>query len=159
MKKWFRTALLLATVIALGACSDKEKTPDPGLEVTVSNIAGTWRLATWNDGLPLEEGTYVYLELTRRDRTFTLYENLGSFVATRKSGIFNLDIDEELGAVIRGQYDYGNGDWRHRYIISRLTADSMTWVAKDDPTDVSVYERCEAVPDEILAETGANGEE
>ena len=155
MKKWFRTALLLATVVALGACSDKEEYTDPGLEVTVSNIAGIWKLATWNDGTSLADGTYVYMELTRRDRTFTLYENLDSFIATRKSGVYNIEIDEDLGAVIRGQYDYGNGDWRHRYIITSLTADTMVWVAKDDAADVSVYERCEAIPAEILAETGA----
>lgn len=49
--------------------------------------------------------------------------------------------DMELGAVIRGQYDYGVGDWSHRYVVKSLTANKMIWVAKDDPANVSVYVR------------------
>ena len=158
MKKLLRLTALMALLVAAVSCSKHDDTPDPSLDINVSNIAGIWKLAAWNNA-PLEEGTYVYMELTRRDRTFTLYENLDSFSARRITGSYHLDIDEDLGAVIRGQYDYGNGDWRHRYIISRLTADTMIWIAKDDAEDVSVYERCEAIPDEILAETGAAGEE
>ena len=158
MKKLLRLTALMALLVAAVSCSKHDDTPDPSLDINVSNIAGIWKLATWNDGTSLADGTYVYMELTRRDRTFTLYENLDSFIATRKSGVYNIEIDEDLGAVIRGQYDYGNGDWRHRYIITSLTADTMVWVAKDDAADVSVYERCEAIPAEILAETGAAAE-
>ena len=47
-------------------------------------------------------------------------------------------------------YDYENGDWNHRYIIRNLFSDRMTWIATDDAQNVSVYVRCEGVPQEIL---------
>ena len=53
--------------------------------------------------------------------------------------------------MIRGNYDYGNGDWAHRYIVTSLTSDKMVWVAKDDATDVSIYVRTE-LPEEFQTE-------
>ena len=54
-----------------------------------------------------------------------------------------------LGAVIRGSYDYGAGDWAHRYIVTDFTETSMVWTAKDDRSDISVYERCDGIPEDI----------
>lgn len=136
------------------ACDKGDDTPaEPLLDVTANNISGIWKLAEWS-GNTMESGTYVYIEFTRRDQQFTIYQNQDSFVARKIGGHYNITTDEALGAVIRGQYDYGNGDWRHRYIVRDLTASSMTWIAVDDPDDISMYKRCEAIPDEILAETG-----
>jgi hypothetical protein len=36
-------------------------------------------------------------------------------------------------------------------VVTSLTATKMTWVAKDDPEDVSIYERTE-IPAEIKGE-------
>ncbi len=47
-------------------------------------------------------------------------------------------------------YDYENGDWSHRYIIRDLYSDRMTWIATDDAGNVSVYVRCDGIPQEIL---------
>ena len=40
-----------------------------------------------------------------------------------------------------GKYDYDGGLWGHDYIVTDLTATSMTWTAKDDETFVQKFER------------------
>ena len=134
------------------SCSKDTETAAPVLDVTAHNISGTWTLASWSGGEPAE-GTYVYIEFTRRDQLFTIYDNMGSFSARRRTGRYNITVDDTIGAaVIRGLYDYSAGDWQHRYIVTGLTATQMTWTAVDDPDDVSVYRRVDAVPQEILDE-------
>lgn len=152
MKRFLQFALLASLLTLCGACDDDNTYEDPGLEVTPNNIAGIWELTQWSAG-PLEEGTYLYIEFTRRDRTFTMYDNLQSFSADRKTGNYFIYTDETAGAIIRGQYDYGKGDWNHRYTVS-LTATQMIWVATDDAENRQIFERRDAVPEEILSELG-----
>ena len=116
MKRFLRFAALLSALALLGACDDDMYvTP---LEVTNNNIAGTWQLAEWN-GAPLAEGSFVYIEFIRKDAKYVMYQNLDSFGTRKLTGRFVIDNDAELGAVIRGSYDYGAGDWAHRYIGSK----------------------------------------
>lgn len=148
-----RFILLTISLLTLGfvACDDEPEVPvEPQLEVTANNIAGEWQLTTWNETTPAE-GSYVYLSFDRRERTFTIYQNLDSFSTRVLTGAFYIEMDPELGAVIRGSYDYDRGDWAHRYVVKSLTANEMTWVAKDDAEDVSVYSRVE-IPAEIKGE-------
>ena len=136
-------SLMLAFVTV--SCSDKDKdVADPTLEVTANNIQGTWELVEWN-GMPMAEGSYVYLELTRRDRRFTIYQNQDSFLNRKIEGDYNIIYEDGVGSIIRGQYDF-NGEWSHRYIVTNLTANSMTWVALDDPENVQVFQRSELPP-------------
>lgn len=139
---------MLCSLAFVGCESKEEEYVEPQLEVTPNNIAGEWMLESWNNGLPVAEGCYLYMELVRKDRTFTIYENLDSFQTVRQTGRYVIEVDPELSAVIRGNYDFGGGDWNHHYIISSLTASRMVWVAVDDPQDVSVYVRTE-IPAEI----------
>lgn len=152
MKNFLKsTLLLLFAATAFTGCEKDKSYEDPGLEVSLYNISGTWKLASWNNGAELAEGSYVYLELAYRDgNTFTIYQNLDSFGPRRITGSYNLYTDESLGSVIRGMYDYENGDWTSRYIIRDLYADRMTWIATDDAGNVSIYERCDGIPQEIL---------
>ena len=148
--------LLAAMALTAVSCSKEKAQVEPVLDVTANNISGIWTLAEWSGGT-LADGTYVYVEFTRRDQLFTIYDNIGSFSARRRTGRYNITLDESLGAaVIRGQYHYGTGDWQHHYIITGLTAGQMTWTAMDDPEDVSVYRRCAEIPAEILAELPAD---
>ena len=152
MKNFLKsTLLLLFAATAFTGCEKDKSYEDPGLEVSLYNISGTWQLASWNNGTELAEGSYVYLELSYRDgNTFTIYQNLDSFGPRRITGAYNLYTDDSLGSVIRGVYDYENGDWTSRYIIRNLYADRMTWIATDDAGNVSQYVRCEGIPQEIL---------
>ena len=143
MKKLLKGAFLaLMAVVAMTACSDEDPYQDPAMDVTPNNIAGTWRLASWSGG-ELAEGSYVFIDFVRADRTYTLYQNIDSPQLRILTGSYYIETDAELGAVIRGSYDYGNGEWTHRYIVSDLTADRMVWTAKNDANDVSVYVRAE----------------
>ena len=145
-----RFILLTISLFALGfvACDDEPEVPvEPQLEVTTNNIAGEWQLAEWK-GAQLAEGSYVYLSFDRRERTFVIYQNLDSFSTRELTGSFYIEVDPELGAVIRGSYDYDRGDWAHRYLVKSLTASEMVWVAKDDVEDQSIYVRAE-IPAEI----------
>ena len=117
------------------------------LEVNANNISGQWQLILWNDA-SLNEGTYVYIDIVRNDRTYTMYQNIDSFkdVPHKVTGSYYLEIDPAVGALIRGNYDHDSGDWAHRYIITDLTNSKMTWTAKDDPTFVQIWSRVESIP-------------
>ena len=68
---------------------------------------------------------------------------------TDSTGRFAIETDEELGAIIYGNYDYSAGDWQHRYIVTDFSKTQMIWTAKDDRSDISVYERCDGIPEDI----------
>ena len=143
-------AAALAALSFFAVSCDRNDMTEPQVEyldVNANNISGKWELVEWN-GNALTAGTYVFMEIVRNDRTFKLYQNLDSFanVPHVVSGLYYIETDPELGAIIRGVYDHDSGDWAHRYIIKDLTASEMTWVAKDDPEFVQKYVRVETIP-------------
>lgn len=143
--KIITTALFAALLVS--SCEEQELPVVEYLDVNANNISGSWELVEWN-GSRLESGTYVYMDILRDERTFTLYQNVDSFnnVPHTVTGRYALDTDPELGAIIRGSYDYDSGDWSHRYIIKDLTSTEMTWVAKDDATYIQKYVRVDSIP-------------
>lgn len=124
--------------------SDKEVAQ---LEVNAHTVSGKWKLMEWN-GSGLTEGTYMYIDIVRNDKTYTMYQNMDSFtdVPHIVTGSYYLYTDLELGALIRGNYDYDGGDWAHRYIIKSLTENDMLWVAKDDSSFTQYFVRVESIP-------------
>ena len=146
MIKRIITILLLA--VALISCAEKE-TPvvEEQLDVNAHNISGSWKLVEWN-GSALNESTYMYVNFVRNDKTFTIYQNLDSFnnVPHVATGTFYIETDMELGAIIRGMYDYDSGDWSHRYIVKSLTASEMIWIAKDDDTYIQKFAKVDSIP-------------
>ena len=144
------TIITLAFVMAASTLVSCEKVDSDSvvyLEVNANNISGKWELVEWN-GSELAADTYVYLDIVRNNRTYTMYQNVDSFdnVPHVVTGSYSLETDPELGAVIRGNYDYDSGDWAHRYIIKNLTATEMTWVAKDNKDFVQKDKRVESIP-------------
>lgn len=143
-------SLLVMVCMALAftsACTIEPVEEVEYLDVNANNISGKWELAEWN-GFPLADGIYVYLDLVRNDRTYTMYQNFDSFrdIPHIITGSYALETDPELGAIIRGSYDHDSGDWAHRYIIKDLTASSMLWIAKDDPDFIQKFVRVESIP-------------
>ena len=145
-----RIKSLVATVmvaLSSAACVKENPVVIEYLDVNANNISGSWELVEWN-GAPLQQGTYVFLDIVRKDNTYTIYQNVDSFsdMSHTVTGKFFIDTDPALGAVIRGNYDHDSGEWAHRYVVLELTKDSMKWVAKDNPEYIQIYKRIESVP-------------
>ena len=142
-----RIFITAALALIMASCTEKPVETIEYLEVNAHNISGKWELVQWN-GSSLTEGTYVYLNIVRNDRTYTMYQNLDSFtnVPHVVTGSYFIEYDPELGAILRGNYDHDSGDWAHRYIVKDLTADQMYWVAKDDPAFIQKFIRVESIP-------------
>lgn len=149
MNKVKSILVTLAVIFSAVACGNKMPVEPPVeyLEVNVSNISGSWELVEWN-GAQLQSGTYVFLNIIRKDWTYQMWQNVDSFqdIPHQVTGRFYLDVDPAVGAVIRGDYDHDSGDWAHRYIIKDLTKDSMVWVAKDNADYVQKFVRVESIP-------------
>lgn len=148
MKSVFKMMTLAACLFCFAACDDDD-VQAPEIEVTPAYLNGTWTLAEWN-GAPLADGLYLYVTFNRRERTYEMYHNFDSMYARLITGSYNIEEDDYLGYVISGDYDYGNGDWTHEYVVTDRLEDAMTWTAKDDAGDVHRFVRCEKVPDEIV---------
>ena len=146
VKTILAVALAAMTMVSCDK-KDQSEPAEPQLEVNANNISGNWELVKWNEA-ELEEGTYVYINFVRNDRTYTMYQNLDSFsnVPHVVSGSYFIDTDPELGAIIRGNYDHDSGDWAHRYIVKSLTATKMVFVAKDDATFIQEFARISEIP-------------
>lgn len=144
-----KSMLLLAMMVLSAVACDKNEPvgTEELLEVNVNNISGQWELIEWN-GDAMAEGTYVYLDLERKDMTYTMYQNVDSFsnVPHVITGRYALSTDVSSGTVIRGSYDHDSGDWTHRYVIKWLTAEAMLWVATDDPEVNQMFVRVDSIP-------------
>lgn len=140
-------AALYAVAALLVSCTEKPDETVQYLDVNANNISGKWELVQWNDA-PLAEGTYVYLDIVRNDKTYTMYQNLDSFtnVPHKVTGSYYIEYDPELGAILRGNYDHDAGDWSHRYIVKDLTANEMSWIASDDQTFIQKFVRVDSIP-------------
>lgn len=153
------TYCMLAAALLMAACNDDDTIVEPQyLPATYANVAGTWQLAEWN-GEKLDEERYCYLVIHRRpddetgERTLEIYANIDSDKSHHTTSIYELEEDEDLGTIISGMYDHSAGFWNNSYVISGLEANRMVWTVTDDDSDVSVYVRCESVPDDIVAGT------
>lgn len=158
MKNIFKLMALFAFLFCFTSCDDDEPVI-PILEVTPANLNGTWELSEWN-GAPLAEGTYCYITFNRKEQTFEMYQKFDSMYARYITGNFSIEVDPYLGSIISGDYDFGNGDWNNKYIVTDLLeSGSMIWTAKDDENDVNKYIRCDKVPEEIIAEAKIDEDE
>lgn len=141
-----RYITLLFAALVLCSCNKTTEPTEPMIDVTPTTIAGLWMLESYENGKALSEGSYVYIEFERADRSYTLYQNVGSMYEQVKRGNYFIEIDSELGAVIRGNYgseEYNYHDWNSRYIVE-MTANKMRWTATNDSNDISVYIRVES---------------
>lgn len=145
-----RYITLLFAALALCSCVKNEaEQGEPLVDVTPVNLAGVWKLTSFDNGATLQEGDYVYISFELTDRAYTIYQNIGTMYGEKRSGHYFVDTDPMLGAVIRGNYgtdEYNFFDWSHRYKVE-LRASTMRWTATDDSQNVSVYTRVESLPD------------
>lgn len=133
--------MALIAVFVLSSCEKEGSVSNEYLDVTPNNISGVWRVESFDNGVELDESTYRYIEFKRKDKRFVSYDNLSSMEVQKRSGRF--DITTDGAAVIRGMYDFGQGEWEHSYYVCDLTKERMVWVATDDESLVTVYVRSE----------------
>ena len=151
MNKFLKTVVAVLFGALVMGCDPVDKPQElPQLDVTPNNVAGSWKLVSWM-GEPLAEGSYVYLDLVRSGRTYTMYQNIDSHDARTITGRYYIEVDDLGKAVIRGNYDHSVGEWNNRDVITSLTAEQMIWQAEGNDADVSVYQRAD-IPTEIVAE-------
>ena len=136
-----------ASLLLMLSCTNKGTPTVEYLDVTANNLAGNWEQVEWR-GSELVESSYFYMKIVRKDQKFTFYQNTDSMADMPHviTGRFNIEIDPELGAIILGEYDYVGEYWSHRYIVKDLTADSMTWIAVDDPEEIKKFIRVSSIP-------------
>ena len=153
MRVLFRMITFFMLEISSACCSnDEEVVVVPALDVNYANLNGTWKLTEWN-GQVLPNDIYCYIEFNRREHTFIMYQKFDSMYARCITGEFFLEKDDKWGDVINGTYDYGMGEWNNSYVITDLLeSGSMIWTVRGDDSDISKYERCSKVPDDIKAE-------
>lgn len=143
MKNIFKTLSVLFVALSLIGCSKEGKINSDELPVTSDNISGTWKLSTI-DSEPLPDGLYMYLELIRRDKKFSFYENISGSINGRpvqKTGRFDFFGDR----IISFLYDNSMSSYGKKYEIVSLSEDRMIWVREGDG-EVSVYVRCSEIP-------------
>jgi hypothetical protein len=147
MRKFVNFAFVVMFFVS---CSkDTNVTKQHYLSVTPNNISGVWSLESYDNGVALEDGSFLYIDFNRAERTFTSYDNLESMEMRKLSGRY--DVVTDASAIIRGTYHYGRGDWEHDYYVRDLTSNRMVWVATDDENIVQVYVRA-VLPEEWQSE-------
>lgn len=155
MKNLLKIFLIAAFAVAAASCSKTEEDV-VYLQLTPFNIDGIWQLSEWN-GEPLADGSYAYIEFDRRDMQFTSYSNIETSSPVIEPGTFGIYQEENA---IWGYYEYDNQRWwTHKYVVSELTSDRMVWTAQDDPSEVRVYVRIDALPDGIAPDSSDDSEE
>lgn len=149
MKSILRTVFCIMFVALFASCNKENVETTVYETVNYATINGTWTLTEFN-GKALEEGQYVYITFDRKEHTFEMYDNMGSMYSHKSTGTFEISEDDELGYILTGEYDFSHDSW-NEYIVSEMTDTTMKWTVKDNPEDVSVYTKCEEIPEDILS--------
>ncbi len=157
MKHILKTISMLA-VLALCSCSKDTGEIPVAVEINYAGISGTWQLTEWC-GEQLTEGRYCYLVIERTPgeesgtRSLTIYQNMDSSKSRCIESYYTLSEDEKGNVYANGYYAFGGGYWSSPYLISSLDETRMTWIVDGDSSDISVYTRCDSVPEDIVAGT------
>ncbi len=155
MKHLLKYLTIVLMALSFASCGKEpvKELEEPTLAVTPTNINGIWQLVEWN-GQALPAGRYFYIEFIRRGMEFKSYENTSTAEVHKETGRYNILTDEALGgSIIRGLLDSSMGqEWNHSYLVSDLTATRMVWTVSDNPADISVFERVDSIPADIIGE-------
>ena len=115
MKNIIKFFLLLTVTAFTVSCAEKievQDTADPVL--SYYKLAGTWKLVEWNGTAYDDTMPYVYVTLDSKEQTFTLYSNLDSYYPVVRTGLFDLEYDNDLQYnILTGYYDYSFGFFQY----------------------------------------------
>ncbi len=145
-------ALLATTALACVSCSKEEESAhqEPQIEVNYATVDGHWQLESLNE-TPIAGTAYFYISLARKEHLYEMYDNIESGVSHNTSGEYALDnSDDWVGTVISGIYVNEMGrPWNNQYIITSLTASTMTWKTVDSE-EIQKFRRVAEIPADIL---------
>lgn len=147
-KKIVNILMLLVISLMTFSCSKDEVVTEQPLEVNPITMQGTWKLAELNDE-QLPEDFYIYVVFDRKGN-FEMYQKHDSMYPRYITGTYSIEKDAHYGYILSGEYDYENGDWNNKYVVTDLLeSGSMIWTVKDGD-EVSKYVRVDEVPEEII---------
>lgn len=138
-----KAILVIMCGLALLSCrKEPAQESEPLLEVNYNNVSGIWTLEKVGEA-PLLDGTFLDIELTRSEKTFTITTNLDSFsdFAHTLTGTYAITTTAETGSIVEGMYDHDSGFWSHNYRIDLLSSTRMVWSAVDNPEFVQTFSR------------------
>lgn len=141
--------LLLSVTLMLGAistmsCEKPAPLPsDEKVDVTYYNIDGCWELYMFH-GAPLQEDTYLYIEFSRSDHRYQMWDNLNSMYGISTTGTFYITEEEDDTYTLSGNYDHGAGDWSSNYKVEMSSTDNMTWRSTETILD---FRRIDSIPE------------
>lgn len=101
-------------------------------DYTIARMVGNWQLTEWAGSEPSFD---VYLSIAE-EGTVELWQRIESF----EWEYFESTMTYQNG-LLSGIYQDGEA-WRASYEVT-IDGDTMTWIDSLDPTDISVYGRCE----------------
>ena len=148
-KNIFKILMLFVISLVTVSCSDDDSVVEE-LEIIPANLHGKWKLQELN-GAELPEGNFIYIDFHYNGK-FKLYQNHDSMDTRCITGKYSLKKDPQIGTIISGIYDFGNGAWSNKYIITDLLkSGSMVWTVQDGE-EVSKYVKVDSIPVETEAE-------
>lgn len=150
MTKYLKIYLLFFLTISLVACEKEEEQGMVYLDVTNANLHGTWKLSEWS-GEPMNDTRYCYIDFSRSEETFIIYENIGSMYAQKLTGSYRIKGNKGDGYQLTGTYDYTGEQWKGYHVVS-LTNTQLQLRVDRSEEDILIYDRCEEVPDKVIYE-------
>ena len=135
---------LMLVAITTTSCEKPAPLPsDERVAVTYYNIDGCWELYMFH-GAPLQEDTYLYIEFSRSDHRYQMWDNLNSMYGISTTGTFYITEEEDGTYTLSGNYDHGAGDWSSSYKVEMSSTDNMTWRSTETILD---FRRIDSIPE------------
>ena len=135
---------LMLVAITTTSCEKPAPLPsDERVAVTYYNIDGCWELYMFH-GAPLQEDTYLYIEFSRSDHRYQMWDNLNSMYRISTTGTFYITEEEDGTYTLSGNYDHGAGDWSSNYKVEMSSTENMTWRSTETILD---FRRIDSIPE------------
>ena len=147
INRLFATLTIVATLFAAGCEKPAPLPTEEKIAVTYAALDGCWQMTMWQ-GAPIAEETYLYIEFNRKERRYTMWDNIDSMYATDTTGTFTITEEEDGTYTLSGTYDFGVGDWSSDYRVKLYDeGESMKWISRSGSHQVMDFVRIAEIPE------------
>ena len=147
INRLFATLTIVATLFAAGCEKPAPLPTEEKIAVTYAALDGCWQMTMWQ-GAPIAEETYLYIEFDRKERRYTMWDNIDSMYATDTTGTFTITEEEDGTYTLSGTYDFGVGDWSSDYRVELDDeGESMKWISRSGSHQVMNFVRIAEIPE------------